>query len=225
MKIKEMNNNILPREKAKKHGIEFLSDIELISVILGSGVKGVNVFDLASNIIDEVGGLAEFDTYSMDELNRIKGIGKTKAIMLAAIIELNKRIYKQKIKKYVYLNNPGDIFEYFKLQFVNEKQEKFMVVLLDSKNALIDSRTIFVGTLTGALVHPREIIAYLSSYCAVSFIVLHNHPSNNVLPSEVDVDLTNKLMEIGILIGIPLLDHIIIGHDCFYSFQQNYNEG
>ena len=221
--MKEINPNCLPREKAKLSGIDSLNDIELLALILGSGVKDASVFEISLAIVEKINGLANFDTFNLSELD-IRGIGFNKRIMLEAMIEINKRIYNAKIRDFRYINNPEDIFNIYKVDFANEVQEKFIVVALNTRNAIIASKVLFIGTANHSMVHPRDVISFLTANNAISFLVIHNHPSDDVYPSELDVDVTNKLIEIGKLMGIPLMDHIIIGLSDFFSFKNNNQE-
>lgn len=221
MKLKNLPSILLPREKANVNGIESLNDQELLAILLSSGYQGCNVLELSSTIIETMHGLENFDSKDLDFFLSIKGIGQHKALILMSVIELHKRIIKHKIKEYIYLENPDAIFKLYQPQFINEKQEQFLVLALNTKNALINQQVVFIGTLNHSLVHPREVINFLIQNNAAAFICLHNHPSGDVKPSLIDQEITFKLQEIGQLVGIPLIDHVIIGHQHYYSFKQN----
>jgi len=222
MKMKEMSSYLLPREKALKYGIDSLNDVELMAIVLGSGIVGVNVLDLSNNILNHIEGLSNLDVCDLECLKEIRGIGKNKVLLLQAIIQLQKRMVESKVKDLVFENNPEDLYESFKVRFMNEKQEHFVVICLNGNKEVIDYKTIFKGTIDFAMVHPREVVSYLTSQGAKRFIILHNHPSNNVIPSEMDISLTNDFQVIGQLIGIPMDDHVIIGIDDYYSFKRDF---
>ncbi|MDR1782405.1 MAG: DNA repair protein RadC [Bacilli bacterium] len=214
-------NKLLPREKAIKYGISSLTEVELLALILRSGTNNLNVIELAHNILEKVGGLANLENVSYEQLLQIKGIGKAKAIEIIALNSLYHKMNIVKVKNYNYANNPEMIFNLFKKEYSKIYQEHFIVLALDNKNAIIDKKVIFVGTLNYSIVHPREIFRFLIEQSALSFICLHNHPSNDVLPSKEDIDVTTNLLEISTIINIHLLDHIIIGKDKYFSFKEN----
>jgi len=222
MKLKEMNKEFQPREKAIKYGLDSLSDVELLAIILRTGTIGKNALQLASEIVEVLDGVGNINVTNIDLLKDIKGLGKHKLLHLKAILLMQERINKEKIYTLEYANNPDAIFDLYKHRLINEKQEHFIVLCLNSAKAIISEKLLFIGTLNNATIHPREIIKYLTSESAASFIMIHNHPSNHVLPSDSDIITTQKLEEIGQLIGIPLLDHIIIGLDDYYSFARDY---
>lgn len=217
--IKELSNNEKPRERLKNYGVSSLSNEELISIILRTGTKSLSVKDLSQNILKEISDLKDL---TINKLLQIKGIGEVKAITLIASIELGKRLYtKSIIKKDIKLTNVESVYSLFKDYFNDLKQEQFIVIYLDTKKKLIDYKILFIGTIDQSTVHPREIFknAYLMS---ASFIIcIHNHPSGVSSPSNEDILLTSKLYEISKLMLIPLLDHLIIGNNEYYSFLEN----
>ena len=155
---------------------------------------------------------------------KIDGIGQVKAIEIEAMVELSKRMYMDKsIKDIVTCTNPENIIYYFNSLFKDKLQEEFYAIYLDNKKNYLDKKKLFVGSINASIVHPREIFkqAYLLS---ASFIIcIHNHPSGDPLPSKEDIEFTDKLYRIGILHGIYLVDHIVIGNDSYYSFYENNN--
>ena len=157
-----------------------------------------------------------------DLMNLYGEIGNIKAIELMAAIELGRRVYlEDNYKELVYLTNPESIINYFHNLFDGIKQELFYVIYLDNQKKYIDKKLLFKGTVNYSLVHPREIFkgAYLSS--AAYIICIHNHPSGNVIPSNEDIIITENLVKIGKMQGIPVIDHIIIGDNNYYSFYEN----
>lgn len=219
MLIKELPSSEKPRERLKNYGVTSLSNEELIAIILRTGTKSLSVKEVSQNILKEITDLKELTIHKLLE---IKGVGEVKAITLIASIELGKRLYnKEIIKEKVKLNNVDKVYNLFKDYFKDLKQEQFIVIYLDAKKQLIDYKVLFIGTIDQSTIHPREIFknAYLMSASAI--ICLHNHPSGNSSPSNPDITLTSKLLEISKLMLIPLIDHIIFGSNEYYSFLEN----
>ena len=224
IKIKDMAENEKPRERMLKVGESSLSNEELLSIILKTGTKGYSVKAISSLIMSEYKTVENLKNASVNKLVKIKGIGKVKAIELIAALELGKRVHYKKDKNEVVLNKTTLVYEHFKDIFYNENQENFYAVYLDTKNKLINYRLLFKGTIDSSCVHPREIFKHAFLESAYSVIVMHNHPSGDVTPSEQDIDLTNHLFETGRIVGIPVIDHLIIGNDSYYSFYENMHK-
>ncbi len=224
MKFNDILKEEMPRERLVKYGVENLSNEELLAIILKTGSKKYNVKEVASNILSSYGDIKNLKDVRINNLTKIDGIGKVKAIELIAAIELGRRVYyEEDYKDMVTLTNPKVIIGYFNKLFKGENQECFYVVYLDSKNKYIDKKLVFKGILNKSLIHPRDIFkeAYLLSAC--NFICIHNHPSGDATPSMEDINVTKMLSEIGKLHGIRLLDHIIIGNNNYYSFYEDNN--
>ena len=220
--IKNLPVEERPRERLLKYGVEALSNEELLSIILRAGTKNIGVKELSNNILKSINTINDLSDITISKLKQIKGVGKVKAITLLASIELGKRVYceNDNLKNEV-LDSSNKIYNYIKNKLINKKQEYFYAIYLDNKKRIIDYKLLFIGTLNMANVHPREIFrnAYLLS--ASSIICIHNHPSNDVMPSNEDIILTKKLVEIGKIQGINVIDHIIIGNNNYYSFYDN----
>ena len=210
-----------PRERLLKYGSYSLSNEELLSIILRTGTINYSVKDLSNNILKEIKDITNLKEYSVNKLTKINGVGEVKAITLLASIELGRRVYSNKNKKRINLSKPIDVFNYIKDDLKDKKQEFFYCLYLDSKNNLIDKKILFVGTLNRSIVHPREVFknAYLLS--ANSIICVHNHPSNDLLPSVEDIELTKNIIKIGKIQGINVIDHIIVGNNNYYSLLEN----
>ncbi|MDR3214774.1 MAG: DNA repair protein RadC [Bacilli bacterium] len=221
MALKKLPQCIHPREKALKHGINSLSEVELLALILRSGSKEKNVLELAQIVINKIGGLNNLKDINYEELIKIRGIGQCKALEILALNALYHKINIIKIKHLIYANNPQVIYELFSKKYSNIYQEHFIVLALDSKNGIIEQQAIFIGTQNYSLVHPREIFNFLVLKRAISFICVHNHPSGDALPSNEDIEITKTIIKISKIMQIPLIDHIIIGKDCYYSFKEN----
>lgn len=220
-KINDIPVSARPREKLIEFGVSSLSDCELLSIILKSGTKNKSVIELAEDILKELNGIGKIKDCDINWLMNIKGVGKAKACEVIATIELGKRLY---LKKEISLNkikNSKDVYENMKYLLVDKKQEYFYCIYLNNKNCIIERKLLFMGTINKSIVHPREIFkhAYLSS--ASSIICVHNHPSGDIIPSKEDINLTKALLEISRIQAIPILDHIIIGNDGYYSMQEN----
>ena len=220
--IKQMPLETRPRERLIKLGAKYLSDDELLSIILKTGTKGISVKDLSLNILSLCNGISNLKDLDYHEFLKIDGIGSVKACELSALIELSKRINKQKLNlEKIRFDNSLIVYEFYKDEMKDKLQEQFNCLYLDNKKHLIKDVTVFKGTLNQSLVHPREIFKNAFILSASSIICVHNHPSGDVTPSRLDKELTIRLKEIGILIGIPIDDHIIIGKDNYYSFFEN----
>lgn len=209
-----------PRERFIKYGKENLSNSELISIILNSGTKDISVKELSDNILSEINDITELKDITLNHLKKIKGIGDKKAITLLSAIELGKRVYYEKNESKIKLNRADKIYNYIKSDLINKKQEYFYVLYLDTKKNLIDKKLLFIGTINKSIVHPREIFKYAYTLSADGIICIHNHPSGDAIPSKEDILLTNNIKEIGNLLGIKLIDHIIVGNN-YYSFFEN----
>lgn len=190
--------------------------------MLKCGTKDLSVKELANNILKQIDNINNLKDINYQNLIKIKGIGKAKACEILASIELGKRI-NNKINNInqIKIYSSESIFNYYKDKLSDKLQEHFYCVYLDTKNYIIKDKLLFIGTINQSLVHPREVFkeAYLLS--ATSIICIHNHPSGNVNPSNNDIIITKQLKEVGTLLGINVLDHIIIGKDTYYSFNDN----
>ena len=222
MKIKELPLLERPRERLFNEGVENLTNEELLSILLKCGTRDKNVKELSLEILKELNNIHDLNELNLEKLTKIKGIGKTKAATLLSAIELGRRINK-KIDRIndIKITNSNLVYEYFKDKIGYEKQEHFYCLYLDNSKKVIKNKLLFLGTINYSMVHPREIFkeAYLSG--ATSIICIHNHPSGNIKPSKQDIELTNNLIKIGMLLGIKIDDHIIISKNNSFSFFEN----
>jgi DNA repair protein RadC len=207
-----------PREKLLKYGPERLSDVELVAIILRTGRKGESVIGVAKKLL-KIAVLDKLPGLSCDDLCKISGIGSVKACELLAAIELGKRLFQNKKITIAQLLSPKDVFENLK-DIRESKKEHFVVFFLDSRNQQIHREIISIGTINASLVHPREVFEPAVKYLAVQVILVHNHPSGDLEPSEEDLSVNKRLVEAGKLLGIEVLDHIIVGKDSFSSFKE-----
>lgn len=222
LKIKDIPLEERPRERLINRGVSNLSTEELLAIIIKNGTKNASSKMLATEILSKTDGLKNTEILNYNFLKSIKGIGSAKACDIVAAIELGKRI-NMSIKSLngIKFSNSSLVFDYYRNIIGDKKQEYFYAIYLDSSKKVIKDKVLFVGTLNHSIVHPREVFkeAYLLS--ASSFICVHNHPSGNVFPSREDIEITKQLKEIGLMMGVPLVDHIIIGIDKYYSFFEN----
>lgn len=224
VKIKDMAEDEKPRERLLNVGKENLSNEELISIILKTGTKGYSVKTLSSLIMSEYKSIENLQNATVNKLLQIKGIGKVKAIELIAALELGKRVYRNQKSKKVNFGNTNNVYNFFKNIVDGEKQELFFAAYLDTKNNLISYKMLFKGTINTSCVHPREIFKHAFLESAYSIIVVHNHPSGDTTPSKLDMEFTSHLFEIGNIVGIPLLDHIIVSNEGYYSFYESMHK-
>lgn len=222
MLIKDLPECEKPRERMLEYGVENLSNVDLLSIILRNGIKDISVKDVAINILNNVESINDLSSLGVRELSNIKGVGTVKAITLLASIELGKRVFIKEAKANMSLSNKEKIHEVFKKYFINETQEKFLAIFLDNKKCLISSKILFIGTNNASIAHPREVFMEAIKANASAVVVMHNHPSGNVLPSEEDKNITEKLIQSGYMLGIPLLDHIITNGEEYYSFYDEF---
>ena len=221
-KIKEIPISERPRERAKNIGLENITDKELLAIILKTGTKGKNVTTLAIDILKEY-PLTEFKDLTINKLTKISGIGEVKALELLAAIELGKRINYRKPLTKKKLTNAHAIWQEMRYLFIDKKQELFYCLYFNNKQDLLEKKLLFMGTINKSITHPREIFKEAYRLSASSIICMHNHPSNDLTPSKADIDFTINLVKIGQIQGIPILDHIIVGEDSYYSFYETNN--
>jgi DNA repair protein RadC len=218
--IKEWPKEDRPREKLISKGPHSLSETELLAIILrnGNASTGESAIDHARLLLDKFDGLKGIDDATVNELCSVKGIGPAKFAQLKACLEIGKRIGSQKWETGQPLRSSEDVFHHFRENLGREKREQFYVVLLNNKNRKIREIKISEGSLTASLVHPREVYNPVIRESAAGVIFVHNHPSGDPAPSPEDIDITKRLKEVGDVMGVRVLDHIVIGHDRYFSF-------
>lgn len=211
---------MLPRERLRDLGAEQLSNQELLSILLRTGTKTRPVLEVANDILKHIDTLADFQHLSLQELQKIKGIGYVKSIEIKAMIELAKRISKAEYVQKERIMSSERLARKMMLELSNQKQEHLVAIYLDTQNRIIEQRTIFIGSVRRSIAEPREILYYACKNMATSVIIIHNHPSGSPAPSENDLRFTEKMKRSCDDIGIVCLDHIIVGKYQYYSFRE-----
>ncbi len=219
--IREMPATERPREKVIQHGVETLSDGELLAILLGNGGgKGRSALTLANILLNKFGNLRQLSTRTLRELRTIKGIGLVKAIEIKACLEIARRFQQISLLPGELLQGSHQVFCYYHERLRDQKKERFFVVLLDCKHRIIREELVSVGSLNLSIVHPREVFLSAIRESAESMILVHNHPSGDPTPSPEDIEVTRRLIEVGQLVGIEVLDHIIVGNGRYVSFAE-----
>ncbi len=221
-----MKENVMierPYEKCLCYGAEALSNTELLAVLLRTGTQGMNAVELAHQILQTTDGeedLLNIHHLTLPNLKEFKGIGDVKAIQILCLSELAKRLSKANAKEKVSFNRPSTIADYYMEEMRHQNQELMKLLMLNSKSRLLGETNISKGTVNASLITPRELFLKALECGAVSVILVHNHPSGDPTPSKSDILLTKRVKDAGDLIGIDLLDHIIIGNNCYISFTE-----
>ena len=223
MKLKELPVTELPRERLINNGVENLTNEELLSIILRTGTKNMNVKEVSNNILSSIKSINDLSNIDLYELSKIKGVGIVKAVSLKASIELGKRVTNIEINNLMKLNNADIIHDTFKSLFIGLKQEKLLAIYLDNKKRLINYKVITIGTKDQTMFHPRDIIYNAIKCNASGIVIMHNHPSLDITPSNADIEMTNILINSCNIVGIPLLDHLITNTKNYYSFFKENN--
>ena len=208
-----------PYEKLELHGASTLTDSELLAVIIRAGTGGANAVTVARQLLGAFGGsLRRVCDAGIPELAKTRGIGRIKAIQLKAAGELADRINREKSLRQVDAADAEAVGRMLMCDIGNEKREVFRVLMLDKRLRIINAKDVSGGVLDKTLVHPREVFSPAVRELAYAVIVAHNHPSGELEPSEEDIRLTDRLIEAGEIIGIPVLDHFIVSRRGFTSF-------
>lgn len=219
--IKELPVSERPREKMMRYGSCTLSNSELLAILIGTGTRETSALTLANRILSlEKAGISYLTDCTPQELSKVNGIGIAKSCQIIAAIELGKRIAGSTGGKRCTIDSPGDVAAMLMEEMRYYKKEYFKVLFLNTKNEITSTEDTSIGNLNSSIVHPREVFRNAVKKGAAAIIVVHNHPSGNPLPSQNDLNITKRLTEAGELIGIPVLDHIIIGDGIFISLKE-----
>lgn len=219
--IIEADYPMLPRERLKLFGEVYLSDQELLAILLRTGTPKMSVVELAGKILKHFVTLESFRRASIEELMTISGIGITKAVEIRAMMELGKRIQTTERTRYGKITGSREFADGLSDEMSDFDQEHLVAVYLDGKHKIIKKKTIFVGTVNSATANPREILHFAVKTLAVSILVAHNHPSGDPKPSEADLVFTQQIAAACDIMGIQFVDHLIIGDNCYFSFQEH----
>ena len=219
--VKEADYPMLPRERLKVLGESYLSDQELLAILLRTGTAKLSVLELAGQILKHFVTLENFRKSSIEELMTISGIGMTKAVEIRAMIELGKRIKTTERSRDGQVRGSQQVATTLIDEMSDFDQEHLVAVYLDGKNKIIKKKTIFVGTVNSATANPRGILHFAVKTLAAGLLVAHNHPSGDPNPSDADLVFTQRIASACEIIGLQFIDHIIVGDDCYFSFKEN----
>ena len=217
--IKNWSKDDRPREKLLLKGTAALSDAELIAILIGSGNTRESAVELSQRILLSAhGNLIELSKMTVSELQKFKGIGAAKAVSIVAALEIGKRRRRSEVPDKTQITKSSHAFEILQEQLADSNYEQFVIILLNRANQVIRTLSISDGGISGTIVDPKKVFKMALEANASSIILGHNHPSGQVIPSDADIALTRKLKDAGALLELPVLDHLIIGDEKYYSF-------
>ena len=221
--IKNMPENMRPREKLLARGETSLNEHELLAIILGQGTRDTSALELANQLLSTYKGLRHLQEASLEELIQAKGIGPAKAASIKAAVEIGRRVAINSETRFL-IKCPEDVKKYVTQVLLKEMRdydrEHFLVLYLDRKGGVIAKEDVSVGGLHSSIVHPREVFKTAVKRSAASIILAHNHPSGDPAPSREDIDITRRLIDAGSIMGIEIIDHVIIGENTYCSFKE-----
>jgi DNA repair protein RadC len=220
MPLKDLPAEMRPREKLLARGAASLSDVELLALLLRTGLPGRGVFDLAEQVLAEFDGFGGLLRAQAGDLKRIKGLGPAKRAEIAAVIEMSRRALAQPLRQRPVFDAPQKVKEYVALHLGARVQEVFAVLFLDGQHRLIELEVLFQGTLTQTSVYPREVVRQAMKHNAGAVILAHNHPSGVAEPSRADEHLTQTLKSALQLVDVRVLDHLVVGQGTVVSFAE-----
>ena len=216
--IKDWPADDRPREKLLAHGAGVLSDAELLAIILRSGGRGAGAVDHGRALVEQFGDFRQLARAGVGDLCKVKGLGPAKAAQILATLEIAKRYGECSFKQGEAFRGSGDIYAHFRERLASEPREHFYAVLLDNKHRKIREIPVSQGSLTASIVHPRDVFVPVVRESAAAVIFVHNHPSGDPTPSKEDIEITRRLREVGDLMGVRVLDHVVIGRGRYVSF-------
>lgn len=219
--IKDLKENERPREKALRFGIEHLSDIELLALLIGFGGKNNSALDIAYALLKESNGLSNLFSYDYASLRKIKGINKVKAINILAIRELMQRIEHLKLPNKAHIISAKDIYNMYRLKYIDASNEEVLLILLNNLNQIVKEEVIALGSLNDVGLDIRLIFHKILKNNCHKFIIIHNHPTGEVKPSKSDLFFTSEIKKKSEELSLKLLDHIIIGKNNYFSFKDH----
>ncbi|HEY6212442.1 MAG TPA: DNA repair protein RadC [Vicinamibacterales bacterium] len=209
-----------PREKLLRNGVSALGDNELVALVIGSGSRGRGALEVANEVLAAHGGLRGLTRASCDDLTRVAGVGAARAAQIVAALELGRRTLGEQPDARWPVRNPRTAAQYLLPRFGSAAVEQLGIMLLDTRHRVFRTCVIAVGTLNATAVEPRDVFREAARAGAAAIVVFHNHPSGDPSPSADDVELTRRLAAAGVLMGIDVLDHIVLGETRYYSFKE-----
>jgi DNA repair protein RadC len=216
--IKDWPADDRPREKLLSRGPGVLSDAELLAIVLRTGQKGASALDHGRTLMERFGDFRELATAGVGDLCQVKGLGPAKAAQILAALEIAKRYGERTFHIGEPFRGSGDVYAHFRERLGSEKREHFYAVLLDNKHRKIKDVAVSQGSLTASIVHPRDVFTPVVRESAAAVIFVHNHPSGDPTPSKEDIEITRRLREVGEIMGVRVLDHIVVGDGRYVSF-------
>jgi DNA repair protein RadC len=220
MPLKDLPAEMRPREKLLARGGAALSDIELLALLLRTGLPGKGVFDLAKQVLLEFNGFGGLLQAQAADLQRIKGLGPAKRAEIAAVLEMARRALAQPLRAAPVFDAPQQLKDYLALQLGSRAQEVFVVLFLDAQHRLLQMEEMFHGTLSQTSVYPREVVRRALELKAGAVVLAHNHPSGVAEPSRADEHLTQTLKSALQLVDVRVLDHLVVGQGVVVSFAE-----
>ncbi len=219
-RVKALAPDDRPREKLVRLGAAGLGDNELLAIVIGSGTTRTGALGVANGVLETAGGLHGLLRLSTDELRRVAGVGEVKAAQILAAVEMGRRALVRRGPARTQFKSPREVAAYLLPEFGGRPVEQFGVVLLDVKHRILRQVVISVGSLDSTPVHPRDVFRQAAASGAAAVVVFHNHPSGDPTPSGEDFELTQRLVAAGALMGIPVLDHVVLGDGHYCSFKE-----
>ncbi len=220
MNMRKLPQSEKPREKLLKEGRDKLSNMEILAILIGSGTRQRSAMELAAEIISkDSSGIRYLADCRPEELTSISGIGPCKATEILAAVELGKRLASMPATERDVIKSSSDIADIFMERMRYHKKEHFISLMINAKGQIIEETEVSIGDLCSSTTHPREVFVDAVRRSAGSVIFVHNHPSGDPSPSDMDISTTKRLIEAGEILGIPVLDHIIIGDGCYISMK------
>jgi DNA repair protein RadC len=218
--MKELSPDDRPREKLLRHGAAALGDNELIALVIGQGSRQANALSIANDVLGRHGGLHGLVRCAPDDLASVAGIGRARSAQILAALELGRRTLMRAPSARFPIRNAREAAAYLMPRFGSRRAEQFGVVLLDTKHRVMRTAIVATGTSNSAIVEPRDVFREAAVGGASAILAFHNHPSGDPHPSPEDVELTRRLVAAGVLMGIALVDHIILGELQYWSFSE-----
>ncbi len=220
LKIKDLPKEERPRERLIRHGPDRLSNSELIAILLRTGTRRQNALALADRLLAQFDSLVGLFSASHEELQKVEGIGPAQAAVIMAAFELAKRLSESRMELKDVISTPRDAAQMVLRELSFADKEHFVIIMLNTKNRVIAKKVISIGHLNASIVHPREMFKEAIRRSSAAVILVHNHPSGDLTPSQEDIATTERLKQVGELLGIEVLDHLIVGDNRYFSFRE-----